>query len=174
METIKIYHSPWRMLLLAFACVIFVVGSVFMLKHTKDVFHVVVAWIGIAFFGLGGLYMLYATLKERLTGKPFLTITDDCIISEGVKQTEIHFSDVESFEVVKMRKQQFVAVHYKPGVEQQKLDEADTLDRSIRNLNRRLVNAQENISTVGTGMKAEALCDLLNERLAYSTKGGNS
>ena len=174
METIKIYHSPWRMLFLVFACVIFVVGSVFMLEHTKDVFHVVVAWIGIVLFGLGGLYMLYATLKERLTGKPFLTITDDRIISEGLKQTVIHFSDVESFDVVKMRKQQFVAVHYKPGVEQQKLDEADTLDRSIRNLNRRLVNAQENISTVGTGMKAEALCDLLNERLAYSTKGGNS
>ena len=174
METIKIYHSPWRMLLLAFACVIFVVGSVFMLEHTKAIFHVVVAWISIVFFGLGGLYMLYATLKERLTGKPFLTITDDRIISEGVKQTVIHFSDVESFDVVKMRKQQFVAVHYKSGVEQQKLDEAGTLDRSIRNLNRRLVNAQENISTVGTGMKAEALCDLLNERLAYSTKGGNS
>ena len=174
METIKIYHSPWRMLLLAFACLTFVVGSVFMLEHTKDVFHVVVAWIGIVFFGFGALYMLYATLKERLTGKPFLTITDDRIISEGVKQTEIHFSDVESFDVVKMRKQQFVAVHYKPGVEQQKLDEAGTLDRSIRYLNRRLVNAQENISTVGTGMKAEALCDLLNERLAYSTKGGNS
>ena len=174
METIKIYHSPWRMLFLVFACVIFVVGSVYMLEHTKDVFHVVVAWIGIVLFGLGGLYMLYATLKERLTGKPFLTITDDRIISEGLKQTVIHFSDVESFDVVKMRKQQFVAVHYKPGVEQQKLDEADTLDRSIRNLNRRLVNAQENISTVGTGMNAETLCDLLNERLAYSTKGGNS
>lgn len=174
METINIYHSPWRMLLLVFACVIFVAGSVFMLEHTKDVFHVVVAWIGIAFFGLGGLYMLYAILKERLTGKPFLTITDDGIISEGVKQMVIHFSDVEFFEVVKMRNQQFVAVHYKPGVEQQKMDEAGTLDRSIRNLNRRLVNAQENISTVGTGMKAEVLCDLLNERLAYSTKGGNS
>ena len=174
METIIIYHSPWRMLFLVFACVIFVVGSVYMLEHTKDVFHVVVAWIGIAFFGFGALYMLYATLKERLTGKPFLTITDDRIISEGLKQTVIHFSDVESFDVVKMRKQQFVAVHYKPGVEQQKLDKADTLDRSIRNLNRRLVNAQENISTVGTGMKAETLCDLLNERLAYSTKGGNS
>ena len=174
METIKIYHSPWRMLFLAFACLAFVVGSVFMLEHTKDVFHVVVAWIGIVFFGLGGLYILYATLKERLTGKPFLTITDDRIISEGVKQTVIHFSDVESFDVVKMRKQQFVAVHYKSGVEQQKLDEAGTLDRSIRYLNRRLVNAQENISTVGTGMNAETLCDLLNERLAYSTKGGNS
>ncbi len=42
---------------------------------------------------------------------------------------------------------------------------ANALDRSIRKLNRQLVNAQENISTTGTGMKAQELCDLLNERL---------
>ena len=63
METIKIYHSPWRMLFLVFACIIFVVGSVFMLEHTKDVFHVVVAWIGIAFFGLGGLSMIASSAR---------------------------------------------------------------------------------------------------------------
>ena len=36
---------------------------------------------------------------------------------------------------------------------------------SIRKLNRQLVNAQENISTTGTGMKGQELCDLLSERL---------
>lgn len=45
------------------------------------------------------------------------------------------------------------------------VDDANAFDRSIRKLNRRLVNAQENISTTGTGMKAQELCDLLNERL---------
>ena len=171
METIKIYHSSWRMLPLVLACLAFVIVSFSILEHAKVVSHIVVALIGIVFFGLGGLYMLYDTIKERLTGKPFLTITDEAIISEGIKQTVIHFADVESFEVVKMGNQQFVAVHYKPGVEQKKLDKAGTLGRSVRNLNRKLVNAQENISTVGTGMKVEVLCDLLNERLGYSTKG---
>lgn len=52
METIRIYHSPKR-------------------------FHIIVGWISVVFFGLGGLYMLYGTLNERLTGKPFLTITDE-------------------------------------------------------------------------------------------------
>ena len=45
------------------------------------------------------------------------------------------------------------------------MDEANALDRSIRKLNSRLVNAQENISTTGTGMKAQELCNLLSERL---------
>ena len=165
MEEIRIYHSPWRMLLLALGCLVFVALSILMLNHPKNGFHVLVAWLGIAFFGLGGLYMLYSTFKERLTGKPFLTITDTCIISQGVKQTVINFADVKSFQVVKMRDQKFVAIHYKPSVEQQKMDEAGTMSRNIRSLNRRLVNAQETISTTGTGMKSQELCDLLNERL---------
>ena len=165
METVRIYHSTWRMLLLAIVSLAMAVGGYLMAIHSPKGFDIVVGWIGVVFFGLGGLYMLYGTLKERLTGKPFLTITDEAVIMEGMKQAVIRFADVESFNVVKMGKQEFVAVHYKPGVELKKMDEANGLDRSIRKLNRQLVNAQENISTTGTDMKAQELCDLLNERL---------
>lgn len=123
------------------------------------------AWLGIAFFGMGGLFMLYASLRERLMGKPFLTITDKFIIIENMKQAIVNFADVESFEVLKGRQQKFIAIHYRPDVEQQKMDEASTIGRSIRSLNLRLVNAQETIPTTGTGMKAEELCNLLNEML---------
>ena len=41
-------------------------------------------------------------MKERLTGKPFLTITDEAIITEWIKQTVIRFTDVQSFNVAKM------------------------------------------------------------------------
>lgn len=165
METVRIYHSMWRMLLLAIVSLAMAVGGYLMAIHSPKGFHIVVGWIGVVFFGLGGLYMLYGMLKERLTGKPFLTITDEAVIMEGMKQAVIRFADVESFNVVKMGKQEFVAVHYKPGVELKKMDEANGLDRSIRKLNRQLVNAQENISTTGTDMKAQELCDLLNERM---------
>lgn len=167
METIRIYHSVWRMLLLILTSFAFVAASFFMLNDPKieGGFYVVIGWLGIVFFGLGGLLMLYAILKERLTDRPFMTITDEAIIMEGMKQSVIRFADVKSFEVVNMRNQKFVAVHYKPNVEQQKKDEAGTIGRNIRSLNRRLVNAQETITTTGTSMKAEELCDLLNERL---------
>jgi hypothetical protein len=165
MKEIRIYHSPWRMLLLVLASLVFAVAGFFMTIHSPKGFHTVVGWISVVFFGLGGLYMLYGTLRERLMGKPFLTITDEAVITEGMKRTIIRFADVKSFNIVKMGRQEFVAVHYKPGVEQQKLDESNVLDRSIRQLNRQLVNAQENISTTGTGMKAQELCDLLNERV---------
>ena len=169
MEEIRIYHSPWRMLLLVLGCLGFVVLSILMLNHPKNDFHVLIAWLGIAFFSFCGICMFYSMFKERLTGKPFLTITDTCIISQGVKRTVINFADVESFEVVKMNDQKFVAIHYKPDVELQKMDRASSVGRSIRSLNRRLVNAQESISTTGINMKAEELCHLLNEKLTQKT-----
>lgn len=153
------------MLLLVLASFAIAVAGFFIAIHSPKGFHIIVGWISVVFFGLGGLYMLYGMLKERLTGKPFLTITDNCIIIETMKQTIVNFADVESFEVMKGRQQKFIAIHYKPDVEQQKIDEAGTIGRSIRSLNRGLVNAQETISTTGTGMKSEELCDLLNERL---------
>ena len=165
METVRIYHSSWRMLLLVLTSLAFAVAGFLMAIHSTKGFHIVVGWIGVAFFGLGGLYMLYASLKERLTGKPFLTVTDEAVIMEGMKQAVIRFADVESFNVVKVGRQEFVAVHYEPSVEHQKLDEANAPRRSVRQLNLRLVNAQETISTTGTDMKAQELCDLLNERL---------
>ena len=165
METIRIYHSTWRMLLLALASLAFAVAGFFMAIHSTKGFHIVVGWIGVVFFGLGGLNMLFVMLKERLTGKPFLTITDETIIKEWTKQTVIRFADVKSFNVVKVGRQKFIAVNYKPGVEQQKFDEVDALDRFIRKQNHRLVDAQETISTTGIDMKVQELCNLLNEWL---------
>ena len=153
------------MLLLVLVSLAIAVAGFFIAIHSPKGFHIVVGWISVVFFGLDGLYMLYGMLKERMTGKPFLMITDKCIIIETMKQTIVNFADVKSFQVVKMRNQKFIAIHYKPDVEQQKMGEAGTIGRSFRSLNRRLVNAQETISTTGTGMKSEELCDLLNERL---------
>ena len=71
------------MLLLIVASLAFAVAGFSMAIHSTKGFHIVVGWIGVVFFGLGGLYMLYGTLKERLTGKPFLTITDEAVIMDG-------------------------------------------------------------------------------------------
>lgn len=131
-------NSTWRMLLLAIVSLAMAVGGYLMAIHSPKGFHIVVGWIGVVFFGVCGIYMLYGMLKERLTGKPFLTITDEAVIMDGMKHAVIHFADVESFNMVKMGKQEFVAVHYMPGVELKKMDEANALDRSIRKLKIRM------------------------------------
>ena len=39
MEEIRIYYSPWRMLLLTLGCLGFVVLSILILNHPKNDFH---------------------------------------------------------------------------------------------------------------------------------------
>ena len=157
------------MLLLLLICAGATAGSIFMLhhpRHTWSIFELIVAWLCIAFFGLGGLYMLYYTLKESISDIPYLTITDtSCTIIQGDKHTVINFADVESFEVARIRNQEFVAIHYKPDVENQKIENASIPSRILREMNKGLVNAQEIIATTGASMETQELYILLNDRL---------
>ena len=49
METIRIYHSMWRMLLLVLASLTFAVAGFFMTIHSPRGFHIVVGWVSVAF-----------------------------------------------------------------------------------------------------------------------------
>ena len=109
MEEIKIYHSVWRMLLISISCLAFAAIAVMML-HSPQTNHMI-AWIGVVFFGLGGLSLLYWLLKERLTGQPFLTITDEGVIySGGWKRYEIRFADVNSFSLLGGRQNKIIGI----------------------------------------------------------------
>ena len=166
MEEIKIYHSVWRMLLISISCLAFAAIAVMML-HSPQTNHMI-AWIGVVFFGLGGLSLLYWLLKERLTGQPFLTITDEGVIySGGWKQYEIRFADVNSFSLLGGRQNKIIGIHFKDGVERQKMEDANIIGRLARRFNLAVSGTQESISLSGVSMKAQELCDLLNDRLKH-------
>ena len=169
MEEIKIYHSLWRMLLLILGSILFVLGGIYVLHMHKNVFHLVVGWSSIVFFGCGGIVLLWSFLKERLFDRPHLTINDEGIdegISyRGMKTWHVRFADVASFEVRRLGDNNFVAINYKPVVELQKMENASILGRLFRSMNICLINAQESISVVDISMKADELCHLLNQRL---------
>lgn len=165
-EEIRIYHSPWRIMLLVLVCMVFTAASIaLLLYHTRNAVQIFFLWAGIIFFGLGGIKVLVETLREYLMHKPFLTITDKSIIRQSiVKKYVIHFDDVELFEVVKLNNQELIAIHYKSAIEFRKIDEGNIIERSLRLLNHNLINAQETITTIATGINTQELCDLLNKR----------
>ena len=165
MEEIKIYHSLWRMLLMGIGGLAFAFLIILILRSPKEG-NVIIGYIGIAFFGLGGLAFIYWALKERLTGRPFLTITDEGIIySGGWKQYEICFADVNSFVLLGGRQNKFIGIRFKEGVERQKMEDANIIGRLARKFNLAVSGTQESISLSGVPMKAQELCDILNERL---------
>ena len=165
MKEIKIYSSLWRMMLLILACLLFVLGGIYVLHMHRNMFHLVVGWSSIVFFGCGGIVLLWSFLKERLFDQPHLTINDEGISYRGMKTWHVRFADVASFEVRKLGDNNFVAINYKPVVELQKMENASILGRLFRSMNKHLINAQESISVVDISMKAGELCDILNQRL---------
>ena len=74
-EEVRIYHSLWRMLLLILGCSVFVAIGIAMVRDPRmGPVNLAMAWLGIVFFGLGGIALLFWLLTERLTRRPFLTI----------------------------------------------------------------------------------------------------
>ena len=138
--------------------------------HSPRAGNVIIGYIGIVFFGLGGLALIYWALKERLTGRPFLTITDEGIVCNGGwKQYEIRFADVNSFVLLGGRQNKIIGIHYKKGVEHQKMEDANLIGRLARKFNLAVSGTQESISVSGVSIKAQELCDLLNDRLKQLT-----
>ena len=153
------------MLLMGIGGLAFAVMIILILRSPRPG-NVIIGYIGIVFFGLGGLALIYWTLKERLTCRPFLTITDEGIIcNRGWKQYEIRFTDVNSFVLLGGRQSKIIGIRFKKGVERQKMDNANIFGRLARKFNLAVSGTQESISLSGVPMKAQKLCDILNERL---------
>lgn len=168
MKEIKIYHSLWRMMLLILACLLFVFVGIFILHMHRNMFHLVVGWLTILFFGCCGIMLLFSFLKERLFGQAHLTINDEELIYRRVKTSHVRFADVESFKVREFNGHDFIAINYKPNVERQKMQKTSIFSNLYRSMNKRLIDAPESISSTDISMKADELCHLLNERLKQS------
>ena len=164
MEEIRIYHSVWRMLLMSIGSLAFAAIGWTLLDSPRT--NHVIAWIGIIFFGLGGIALLYWLIKERVTGQPFLTITEEQIVCNGGwKRYEIRFADVKSFVLLSGRQNKIIGIRYKKGVERRKMEEASLVGRLARKFNLEVSGTQESISVSGVSVKAQELCDILNSRL---------
>jgi hypothetical protein len=161
MEEIRVYLSLWKTGILILVCFAFAaLGLHTLIVHPeKSGF---VFWLGLLFFGFGGIFMLWLILRERITGKPYYLVTDESVImNSGLKAWEIRFADVESFFLVG----KMIGIRYNKDKEIQKMEDASGLGRLVRRFNQRIGNAQEHLYVSGMTMKPKELCDLLNERV---------
>ena len=108
MEEIKVFHSFKKNALLLLACAVFVAAAVFFITKGR---HVVIYSVSLIIFGGGGLYLSYLFLRERLTGKAYLVISDKSLRINTLKEREVLFSDVSSFNV----EGDMICINYKKG-----------------------------------------------------------
>ena len=163
MKEIKIYHSIWKNLMLVAICLAFVVLGVLQLLDGRNSFLI---WASTLFFGIGGLFMLYIILRQRITNKPYYVITDECIcMDSGMKKWEVRFADVEEFYLINVMSSKQIAIKYKKDVELQKMNEASSAGRTVRKFNEKIAGTQESLPADGFTMKPQQLCDLFNSKL---------
>ena len=161
MEEVRVYHSLWKNLLFIASSFAFTAGFFLMDFENKQL----IKWLGILFFGGGGLFMVYLILKERITGTPCIVITDNGVSVSSGKSFEVRFEDVNAFFIIDISKTKQIGIRYKKGVREKKRDNAKQFERLIRKANEKIARAQESIPASGLTIKPQTLCDLMNERL---------
>ena len=168
MEEIRVYLSPWKNALLILVCFAFAALGLHTLIVHPEKFGFGL-WLGMLFCGLGGIFMLWLVLKERITGKPYYLVTDESVtMNSGWKAWEVRFDDVERFFLVG----KMIGIRYRKDREIQKMEDASGLGRLVRRFNQHIGGSQEHLYVSGMTMKPKELCDLLNER-AKKMKAGN-
>ena len=167
MEEIRIYHSLWKTGLVILVCFAFAaLGIHSIVAHPEKSGFVI--WLGSLFFGLGGIFMLWLILKERITDKPYYLVTGESVIMNGgLKAWEVRFDDVESFFLTG----KMIGIRYKKGKEIQKMEDASRIGRIVRQFNQRIGGSQEHLYVSDMTMKPKELCDLLNERVKIMKVG---
>ena len=157
MEEIKVYHSVWKRLPVILIGLAFSAGAVLALWQGRG--QAWKAWLCLLLFGLGSLLYLFLVLKERWSGKPYLTITttslvvnNGYVLGRGWYISEINLADVAYFELVPMsilrRRGARLRIHYKGRMEEK--------------------YPTDLVGQIPIGyidMKPQLLCDLLNEQL---------
>ncbi len=149
MEEIKVFHSLKKNALLLLACVFFVCAAVFLISQGK---HVGVFIVGIIFFGGAGLYLGFLFLRERLSGKAYLVISDKSLRINTLKEREVLFSDVSSFNVAG----DMICINYKKGKRPNHKD--------IR-VGRLFIDPGDSFLSVRLTQKPEDICAMLNKRV---------
>ncbi|MCR4602738.1 MAG: hypothetical protein K5683_04305 [Prevotella sp.] len=166
LEEIWVYHSIWKTLLTILVGVLFTVSSIIMLIKGKTV---VLAWLSILFFGGSALVMLYLLLKQLITHRPYMIIGDQSVRVFDGKGYEVSFADVEDFFIAS---NDTIGIHYKNEVEATKMEEASTMERIVRKLNKKVSGSQETMTASGLTIKPKVLCAIMNERLQLIKKHG--
>lgn len=159
---IKIYQSCWKNLWLILGCMLFTVGGIYMItdESCRLVNKIIGGWLGVIFFGGGGLWLAVTTLYNAVKRIPYLVIYEDA-------RYTIYFADVQRFRLIKISSSKQIAIDYKRTHFLKKMKSKTTsgIVKKLMTFNFLVSGAIESIYVSNLSMKGEDICRLLNERL---------
>ena len=170
MEEIRIYRSFWKWLLMSIFIIVSYGALILILSINKDIGDAVAGdfkyLIIISFFCvLYGFFLLFESLWEKFSPRPYIVITDKGIaVNTLLKKKYIDFADVARFDVKQvyfLQALQVLLVHYKPEVLEKKLEGLNTIQRIFRKMK---INP-EKLKLMFIDKDMTLLCYNLNEHL---------
>lgn len=169
---IKIYQSLWKNLLLVICCMIFAIGAIFIVAddNCKIITKICGGWLGVMFFGVGGLFICVTTFYNSIRHIPYLILYKDRVeIYVQFKGTYkvVRFENVKSFRLIKMHHTTYIAIEYKTKYISQKMESPATSNfvKKLMVFNLQLTGSIEAILVFNLTMRGNEICDILNERI---------
>ena len=163
MEEIHIYHSIWKNAVTIFVGMFFSILGIYLILNGKGN---AIVWASTIIFGLGALFILYLLVRERVSDKPYLVITDKSVImNSGPKSFEISFADVDRFLITDTFGNKMIGIRYTKEAEANKTAEASATGRNVRKVNRFIAGVPEAIPASNLSIRPGVILELLNERL---------
>lgn len=168
MNEIKIYHSVWKNAITIISCLAFAGLGIFAGLRKGGMPWIV--WMAIAIFALGGLFMAYMVVKEKIAHQPFLIITDEYVRMNSGKGYDIRYADVDAFFMTRVWSAKMIGIAYKKEIEARKMEDAKDVGRAVRRFNAKIAGTPEAIPANDLTMKPKEIIEILNERLIASRK----
>lgn len=169
---IKIYQSLWKNLLLVICCMIFTIGAIFIIADDscKIMTKICGGWLGVIFFGGGGLFICVTTFYNSIRHIPYLVLYKDRVeIYVQFKDTYkvVRFEDVKSFRLIKMLHTKYIAIEYKTKYISQKMESPATSNfvKKLMVFSLLLTGSIETILVSNLEMRGNEICDMLNKRI---------
>lgn len=163
MNEIKIYHSVWKNAITIIISLTMAGLGIFVGIREGEFPWIV--WMAIVLFGLGGLFMAYMVIKDKIAHRPFLIITDEYVRMNAGKGYDIRYADVDAFFMTRIWFNKHIGIAYKKEVEARKMEEAKEVGRAVRRFNTKIIGTPESIPAYDLTMKPGEIIELLNERL---------
>lgn len=168
---VRVYQSLWRNLLTVVLCLAMAVlcGWIILRDDCPLWVRVVSGWMGVIFFGGGGLFMLISVIYNRVRHIPFLVIRRDSVdmwVSAKFRYCTINFRDVKQFRRhTRGCFPHLIAIDYRNTPLREKMDRSSGFMRKLMSFNILFSGAIESIPVYDLTMNGGEICDLLNSRL---------
>ena len=169
MEDIKLYYASKGVVKHLLFILVVAGGIIYSLIHAEDAAPGIGTWTLLALLVLIGVFTVYYGIKKGKNGKPVLTVRQDRVILHGIKDWEIHYSDVEAFFLSDDK--DLLLINYKENVAHKKMADASASGRIVRKFSRVVIGSEEGLPASDLNLKPDELLNLMEERLnAYREK----